>query len=477
MTGSRPRGPLLPYHRAAQHLSTWTAQQRFALAAALACAAFMMWRLHGTTALIEPAGLSLGNSGGKGGGSSSTARGGGMSGSGMSAADSSGSERQDHTGRWLAGPGQTAAAADLLSAEGYQQAVLGTEAGPATIGWQAQSGASVSTAAGSLQAAEPRQADVPVQHQAAVAAGAKYDICDGALACTSQHLQAAHVYVCVSSNGFKQHMCAVPVHSSPKHNWPTLPILAPAHTHCLSGTPLEMVAAVFITRSTSKDLIAAVRDGAAAFNAHAAATGSGARATLVFFVGNNGHPLKDEPGGAPDIVVGGFVENMNGGKTYEWWAHAAKAYPNASFVFKVDTDTSVKWPRLAAALPEALANATAQGTPMVLFGHRNDHEACGRFSHCPPKGCTDIDGDCWVYMSGGFYGMSGDLVRAVGGCSWAAANKAGFEDMRSGQSASHCAGRRVHVAHVRNGIAWCHSKKNTADNIRSGTFPEGCGVW
>lgn len=81
-----------------------------------------------------------------------------------------------------------------------------------------------------------------------------------------------------------------------------------------------------------------------------------------------------------------------------------------------------------------------------------------------------------VYASGGFYGMSGVLVRAVAACKWARANSAGYEDLQSGRMAQNCApGGRAHMAHIRNGIAWCHSKVLTLDNVRLGTFPRGCG--
>lgn len=62
---------------------------------------------------------------------------------------------------------------------------------------------------------------------------------------------------------------------------------------------------------TNPDMINAYRNASATFNA-GAGPASNARAVLLFYVGAGGHSLKQsEAGGAPDIVVGEFKENMN----------------------------------------------------------------------------------------------------------------------------------------------------------------------
>lgn len=82
-----------------------------------------------------------------------------------------------------------------------------------------------------------------------------------------------------------------------------------------------------------------------------------------------------------------------------------------------------------------------------------------------------------VYGSGGFYGMSAPLLRAVAACYWAQANTVGHEDLQSGRMAQMCApGGGARFVHIENGVAWCHSKRRTLDNIRLGAFPEGCGA-
>lgn len=161
---------------------------------------------------------------------------------------------------------------------------------------------------------------------------------------------------------------------------------------------------------------------------------------------------------------------MNGGKTFEWFQHAAKAYPSASFVFKCDTDTAVDW----GALEPYLSDLRSSGD-LSFVGHMNDWESCGHFSHCPPKGCRNMTGDCWVYMSGGFYGLSGALARRLADCPYAQANRVGPEDLVTGKGVKRCGDGTERVEHVRNGIAWCHSKQNTPAHVRNGTFPAGCG--
>ncbi len=231
--------------------------------------------------------------------------------------------------------------------------------------------------------------------------------------------------------------------------------------------PLDVVAGVFITGSTSDAIINAFRDNARRFNADPATKAANQRVRLRFFVGAGGHPLQRAEGYPGDIVSCACAENMNAGKTYEWWSHAAASFNGSNYVLKVDTDSAMNWPNMLSLL--------ARRPAATFLGHLNDNKACGGFSHCPPKGCEGMDGDCWVYMSGGMYGMSLDLAAAVAACPWAKANAAGYEDMVSGRMVKHCAAGPVNVTHIRNGYGWCHGKRNTPDHLRNGTFPKGCG--
>lgn len=252
---------------------------------------------------------------------------------------------------------------------------------------------------------------------------------------------------------------------------PLAPSLPPINQKTSQPAAFDVVAGVFITRATPPPLLAAFRAAAARHNANASAR---ARVAVKFFVGKGGHPVQQsEPSGlGADVIEAPSPENMNGGKTFEWFEAAARAFPSAAFVFKCDTDTAVNWELLEPYLVAARAKS-----PLTYIGHMNDHESCGRFSHCPPKGCADMAGNCWVYMSGGFYGLSGALADRLARCAHARAHRAGPEDLVTGKGVKRCGEGAENVVHVRNGIAWCHSKKNTPAHIAGGTFPEGCGVW
>lgn len=91
------------------------------------------------------------------------------------------------------------------------------------------------------------------------------------------------------------------------------------------------------------------------------------------------------------------------GKTFAWWKYAAKAFPDAQFAFKSDSDTTINWPALARELRAVRANTTTTGgsgatLPFLLVGHRLGFEACGKGHYCPPPGCQDFNASsqCWV---------------------------------------------------------------------------------
>jgi hypothetical protein len=93
---------------------------------------------------------------------------------------------------------------------------------------------------------------------------------------------------------------------------------------------------------------------------------------------------------------GGFDENMNFGKTFAWFQWASTQV--ADYVIKLDTDALANW--------HLLLSWTRTMTPPAYFGTILTYSACGSQPYCPPVGCTDFDDSCWVYMSGGMYGIS-----------------------------------------------------------------------
>jgi hypothetical protein len=128
-----------------------------------------------------------------------------------------------------------------------------------------------------------------------------------------------------------------------------------------------------------------------------------------------------------DLWEGSFGENMNGGKTLEWWRMAAGE--SVDFVIKMDQDTVVQWANL---------KLLTRFTPPVYFGTRMIEWGLDLTvspisgAPAPSNTCQDFRGDCWFYMSGGFYGFSMDLVRALAKCDFARQHSHGTEDALAG---------------------------------------------
>jgi galactoside 2-L-fucosyltransferase 1/2 len=127
-----------------------------------------------------------------------------------------------------------------------------------------------------------------------------------------------------------------------------------------------------------------------------------------------------------DIIQGVFPENINDGKTFEWFK--AAAHMDGDWVIKMDQDTVVKWSRLA---------LVASKTGPLYFGTRvlrwnEDLSVSPVNGHAPSNQCHDFSKGCWFYMSGGFYGVSMDVARAISSCGFARENKRGYEDALMG---------------------------------------------
>jgi hypothetical protein len=221
-----------------------------------------------------------------------------------------------------------------------------------------------------------------------------------------------------------------------------------------------ILAGVFITRATPAEVTDAFRTSAKMHN-----TRHSCHIRLRFFVGGGGYPSNDNTG---DVVVGNFSENMNDGKTFEWLRYAATFHTDVHIVLKIDTDTSIKWSRLQEHMLMA---------PSLQFyiGRVNSRDVCGNTVYCPPDACHDMKGRCWVYMSGGFYGMSLIMASRISTCTYALQHKSGYEDLMCGRWIKHCINTAdYNVINVMNGDAWCHSKHVTVQHIRDQLFPVTC---
>lgn len=203
---------------------------------------------------------------------------------------------------------------------------------------------------------------------------------------------------------------------------------------------------------------------------------------LCIFVGREGHPmlhqlLAQEAGvpfprhnttlrqmaRLPLIVRGNFVENMDNGKTLAWYLYATSAYPSCNWILKMDIDTSVNWYSMIPWL-------SSTHDSLQYIGLVNDWVRCGQGVVCPPRGCTNMAGDCWIYMSGGLYGASLPLAQLISRCSYYREHAVGYEDLQFGLAVKHCSAGQgnISLVNVPLGMSWCHSKRLNLTHMRNG---------
>ena len=157
--------------------------------------------------------------------------------------------------------------------------------------------------------------------------------------------------------------------------------------------------------------------------------------SLFFFVGREASGVQAENATNGDILQGQFAENINAGKTWEWLSTVCQTM-DAHWIIKMDQDTAVKWPNLAFLV--SLKPPVYFGTRVLEWGL--DLGVSPVMGIPPPSNpCRDFAGECWFYMSGGFYGMSMDVARALTRCDYAVAHKEGIEDATTGSWMHHCA--------------------------------------
>ena len=178
---------------------------------------------------------------------------------------------------------------------------------------------------------------------------------------------------------------------------------------------------------------------------------------LIFFLGQSAQ--QGQFLNKSDIIRGNFPENMNNGKSFEWlktavtWFRSYRGgYNRHDMVVKMDTDTTVNWK----ALDEKIRTFS---TP-VYFGVRAGFIKCGMHPHCPPKSCEeklDFSDACWMYMQGGFYGISMDIVHElVSVCPVPSRDPSGHEDLLIGLWIKKC-GIQVNIVGANAGEVFCHS--------------------
>jgi len=223
--------------------------------------------------------------------------------------------------------------------------------------------------------------------------------------------------------------------------------------------------------------------------------------TVRFVIGENSTELWDEHQKYGDILVLNIQENMDEGKTFDWF-HAATRQndlsPPPDLIAKMDTDVLLFVPEFAkdvASLPKH---------DLVYWGRKNDWETCWgwKWPWCPPKTCTDFAGvhcedspkgrlceECWIYMSGGMYMLSFRMARLLDDCEACKAWRKYTEDMAMGHSLNatlreHNLVEHAKLFHRENGDLFLHNDQLKGQNallivheyFKFGTIPKNLSV-
>lgn len=166
-----------------------------------------------------------------------------------------------------------------------------------------------------------------------------------------------------------------------------------------------------------------------------------------------------------DVVVLNISENINDGKTYHWFEYGIRFLSEFALnhklngIVKMDIDCAVDWNKfLNVFFPLLNEN--------YYIGRVNDIKFCGE-SHCPPQGCNRFNDNCWIYMSGGWYGLSFNVARSlILNCEFTKQNIVGYEDLMVGKWLQKCF-QNVNILNVNNGDFFCHDNTVTNDIIKN----------
>jgi hypothetical protein len=123
-----------------------------------------------------------------------------------------------------------------------------------------------------------------------------------------------------------------------------------------------------------------------------------------------------------DSVSVSEIENMNNGKSHDWWNVAADSFPEAHLVAKMDSDTMI----CPSALLKHLENAIGCGarcTSTFYIGNQATFATCGQWAHCPRD---------HTYASGGLHFLSQDLVQWIKDSPSVTDKHVGHEDLLTG---------------------------------------------
>ena len=168
-------------------------------------------------------------------------------------------------------------------------------------------------------------------------------------------------------------------------------------------------------------------------------------------------------------------ENMNEGKTYFWFQKAIEIFKNQRIpyhplngIIKMDTDCAANWTYFN---DKVISSLPAD----YYFGRVVHFEECGSLKHCPPLFCHNFkEKKCWIFMQGGFYGLSLNVAHHLMQCEFSKQNRLGPEDVKVGQWINHCFKSKIHIKNIHQGSLYCHSKQKRPHHIKTMEFQDVC---
>jgi len=179
---------------------------------------------------------------------------------------------------------------------------------------------------------------------------------------------------------------------------------------------------------------------------------------VKFVIGNNqiDNRVLDEQFKYHDIIVLPVAENINEAKTYYYFKYVLRELRDQgsnALIFKADHDTFFCAPVILPMLMKISHDS------MAYIGRINTREMCGNTEWCPPAGCTAFGENCWIYMSGGIYGLSITLLRETMSKEQ---EKQGVEDLTVASWIRHAGLASLVETHGhQNGEYWCHGEAGT----------------
>lgn len=183
-----------------------------------------------------------------------------------------------------------------------------------------------------------------------------------------------------------------------------------------------------------------------------------------------------------DVFLMPINENMNHGKSFEWFRYASRRFPDMDYIAKADTDVFLHVKNVVDMLRPIKENVVLQEDNVGTLVPRTDCEQRGQaffgkpwtcigpgWMHCPRRSCgpplfndfTTFDDQepweaepCFTYMQGGFYAMTTRMAQNITELDgYFFQNKHGPEDLRTGKAVDEYAHRTntcVAISEARN---------------------------